>query len=209
MGRVVYVREKKTKAGQAGWWPQKKRIEVVTTFKTCGSVTITAGMTGVPVDTINTWKRQPWWNELLAELSYEDNTKLDAKLEKVMDKALDQVMDRLENGEYMYDPRTGKVVRIPAKLRDVGKVVNDTIDKRSLIKRAVNGSDSNKNINADHLIQLAKAFAEFSTGKKETEVPKALYEGEYAEIIEENNGEMQIEEDRESETSTTEEVKES
>lgn len=207
MGRVVYVRDKKTKAGQPGFWPEKKRIEVATTFKTCGSVPITAGMTGVPIDTINTWKKQPWWKEMLDELSYEDNTKLDAKLEKVMDKALDQVMDRLENGEYMYDPRTGKVKRIPAKLRDVGKVVNDTIDKRSLLKRNGGRTESDKTITADHLIELAKAFAEFSTGKKETEIPKSLYEGEYTEYIEENNGEMQDEESDESfETSTTKEV---
>jgi len=146
-------------------------------------------MTGVPIDTINTWKKQPWWKEMLDELSYEDNTKLDAKLEKVMDKALDQVMDRLENGEYMYDPRTGKVKRIPAKLRDVGKVVNDTIDKRSLLKRNGGRTESDKTITADHLIELAKAFAEFSTGKKETEIPKSLYEGEYTEYVEEENGE--------------------
>lgn len=199
VGRAVWIRDKKTKAGQPGFWPQKKRIEVVTTFKTCGNVPMTAGMTGVPIDTINTWKKQPWWKEMLDELTYEDNTKLDSKLEKVMDKALDQVMDRLENGEFMYDPRTGKVTRIPAKLRDVQKVVTDSIDKRSLLKRKNGPQESEKTINADHLIQLAKAFAEFSTGKKSTEIPPSLYEGEYAEIIGEDNGEMQ-------ESETSEEV---
>lgn len=194
MGRAVWIRDKKTKAGQPGFWPEKKRIEVVTTFKTCGNVPMTAGMTGVPKDTINTWKKQAWWKEMLDELTYEDNTKLDSKLEKVMDKALDQVMDRLENGEFMYDPRTGKVTRIPAKLRDVQKVVNDSIDKRALIKRKGGGQESEKTVNADHLIMLAKAFAEFSTGKKSTEIPPSLYEGEYTEYVENNDEEMQDEE---------------
>ena len=186
---MVWVAEKKTKANQPGFWPEKKKIEVATTFKTCGNVPMTSAMTGVPTHTIVYWKKQAWWKEMLDDLAYEDNTKLDTKLEKVMDRALDQVMDRLENGEFMYDPRTGKVVRIPAKLRDVQKVVTDNIDKRALLKRKNSHQESDKTVNADHLIMLAKAFAEFSTGKKATEIPPSLYEGDYAEIVGEDNGE--------------------
>ena len=184
LGYLVYVKSKKTKAGQPGHWPEKKKIEVATTYKTCGSVALTASMTQVPRDTVKHWMKQPWWSEMLNELSYEDNTKLDSKLEKVMDKALDQVMDRLENGDLMYDPRTGKVTRIPAKLRDVGKIVNDSIDKRLLIKK-VNApkEESTKQITADHLVQLAKAFAQFSTGKKQGDKPGTLYEGEAVEVL--------------------------
>jgi len=143
-------------------------------------------MTGVPVETLRVWKRSDWWATNAAEMQQENNLELDQKLTKVMDKALDQVMDRLENGEYMYDPRTGKVKRIPAKLRDTGKILNDMIDKKQLIKKTVrDNTDTKQQITADHLVQLAKAFAEFSTGKKQDETPSQIIEGEYKEHLEE------------------------
>lgn len=143
-------------------------------------------MTGVPVETLRVWKRSDWWATQAAEMQQENNLELDQKLTKVMDKALDQVMDRLENGEYMYDPRTGKVKRIPAKLRDTGKILNDMIDKKQLIKKTVrDNTDTKQQITADHLVQLARAFAEFSTGKKQDEKPSQIIEGEYKEHLEE------------------------
>lgn len=143
-------------------------------------------MTGVPVETLRVWKRSDWWATQAAEMQQEGNIELDQKLTKVMDKALESVMDRLENGEYMYDPRTGKVKRIPAKLRDTGKILNDMIDKKQLIKKTVrDNTDTKQQITADHLVQLARAFAEFSTGKKQDEKPSQIIEGEYKEHLEE------------------------
>ncbi len=195
MGYTVYVRTKKNKAGEPGWWPEKKRTEVVTTYLTTGKIPITSAMTGVPVDTIKTWKKQDWWKKLEEELSYEDNLELNSKVKNVMEKSLDQVMDRLENGEYYYDPRTGKVKRVPAKLRDVNKVMTDMIDKSMLLKRVRTEkvTETKQQITADHLIQLAKAFSEFSTGKKEQEkvIKGEVYEGDVVhELIEEKNNGM-------------------
>lgn len=180
MGYRVYVKEKKTKAHQPGWWDEKKRIEVVTTYLTCGDMKLTSGMTGVPYETIHTWKKQPWWKKYTEELSSENNLQLDAKLTKVMDKALDQVMDRLENGEFMYDPRTGQVKRVPAKLRDAGKVLNDVIDKKQLIKKQeqIINNQKRQEVTVDHLAQLAKAFSEFASGKKQEEKIISVIDGD-------------------------------
>lgn len=186
MGYYVYVKNKKTKQGQPGHWSEKKKLECLTTFLTTGKLSLTSAMTGVPVETLRVWKRSDWWATNAAEMQQEGNIELDQKLTKVMDKALEAVMDRLENGEYMYDPRTGKVKRIPAKLRDTGKILNDMIDKKQLIKKTVrDNTDTKQQITADHLVQLAKAFAEFSTGKKQDEVPSQIIEGEYKEHLEE------------------------
>lgn len=142
-------------------------------------------MTGVPVETIRVWKRSDWWKKLVDEMQYETNVELDTKLTKVMDKALDQVMDRLENGEYMYDPRTGKVKRIPAKLRDVGKIANDMVDKKQLIRKQERQKQDGPHIQvtADHLLKLAQEFAKFATGKDIDEKPGVLIEGESTEIL--------------------------
>lgn len=194
MGYLVYVRNKKTKAGQPGWWSDKKRLEVVTTYLTTGKKPITSAITGVPVETIKTWMRQDWWKKMVEEVQYEDNIELDDKLKKVMDKALDQVMDRLENGEFYYDPRTGKVKRVPAKLRDVNKVMTDMVDKRQLIKKTKQErtQPQQQQITADHLVQLAQAFAQFSTGKAPIEKIGPVYENDIQEkLVEENDNGLQ------------------
>jgi hypothetical protein len=103
-----------------------------------------------------------------------------------MDKALDAVLDRIENGEYMYDPRSGDIVRVPAKLRDVQKVAGDMIDKKQLLEKVSKGKEEQKQqITADHLVMLAKEFAKFATGKEvpESQDIKSVIEGEHTEIF--------------------------
>jgi len=165
---LVYIRKKKTKPHEAGWWDDKKKLEAVTTYLGAGTLELTSAIINVPVQTLRSWKRTDWWKQYLEDLQYEDNLKLDTKLEKIMNKSLDAVLDRVENGDVMYDPRTGKQVRIPAKLRDVQKVTNDLIDKRQLLRKVNVRAEKEPapQVTADHLVQLAQAFAQFATGTK-------------------------------------------
>lgn len=165
---VVYIRKKKTKPMEGGWWDDKKKFEAVTTYLGAGTLELTSAIINVPVATLRNWKRTDWWKKYTEELQYEDNIQLDSKLEKIMNKSLDAVLDRVENGDVMYDPRTGKQVRIPAKLRDVQKVTTDIIDKRQLLRKMnkPQQQEASTQVTADHLVQLAQAFAQFASGKK-------------------------------------------
>lgn len=187
MGRMVYIRTKKTKAGQPGWWPEKKKIEVLTTFLATGSQAHTSAITGVPEETIRVWRKSEWWAERTKEFKSDNSLVLDNKLTKIMDKALDAVVDRIENGEFMYDPRSGDVVRVPAKLRDVQKVASDMIDKKTLLEKVTKAKEETKqNITADHLVLLAREFAKFANGGKETPEAmdlKTVIEGEHQEVF--------------------------
>ena len=195
MGRLVYIRNKKTKPfnpktgeGERGTWPEKKRIEALTTFLATGSQAHTAAITGIPEPTIATWRKQEWWAERMKDIKDGETIALDKRLSKVMDKALDAVLDRVENGEYMYDPRTGDIVRVPAKLRDVQKVAGDMIDKKQLLAKIAAGKEeSKKQITADHLVLLAKEFAKFANGGKapsEAMDVSSVIEGDHTEIFE-------------------------
>ena len=183
MGYRIYIKTRKTKAGQPGVWPENKRIEAVTTYLTTGNWRLTESITGIPEITLKSWANKPWWKEYKADIQSQETIVLDKKLEKVMDKALDSVMDRLENGEFIYDEKTGKVKRVPPKLRDTNKVLTDMIDKRSLIKKINKAPEENKQITADHLVQLAQAFAQFTTGKKPEEKIANVYEGQAKELF--------------------------
>lgn len=190
-GRTVYIKEKKNGPGKKGvQWPEAKRLEVVTTYLSCGSLQMTSVMTTVPIDTLNSWKRQPWWKQYIEELQQEEATALSNRLSKVLDKSLLKVEKMLEEGEEVYNPKTNSTVRVPVRIRDAHKISSDLIDKRQRILEAHNkqkSKDENKHqqVTADHLVQLAKAFAEMATGKKQPEPLPPIIEGEYKETLEE------------------------
>ena len=180
MGKYVYVREKKTKADQPGWWPEKKKIEVVTAWMSLGSIPLASATTGVPIETIRTWRRMPWWNEMTQNIKDEDNQELDAKFTKIVRKTLDVIDDRIENGNFQLDPKTGRVVRVPVNLRDTHRVMSDLVDKRKVIRNEPTKSESNEGVN-DRLVKLAAQFAEFALGKKDMELKQTgpIYEGDW------------------------------
>ena len=175
MGKFVYIKNNKTKAHQLGHWKEAKRIEVVTLFLSIGSMTEVAKITGVPYPTIEGWRRQDWWKELVEKMQAEDDQKLDAKTTKLIDKALEQLMDRIENGEHIYDQKTGKVKRMPAKLRDLNTAFNTILDKRQLLRNKPT-KIVEQHSTAAQLQNLAESFAKF--------VQKSIPEPDLVEYIE-------------------------
>src|SRR5437867_4479100 len=116
------------------WWSEAKRIEVVTSFLVLGKMPLVASVTGVPIGTIRRWRYEPWWTELVDQIQTESDQELDAKLETRISKVLDLVNDRLDNGDFMYDPRTGEFVRRPVSIKDGWTVGRDMLDLRSKIR---------------------------------------------------------------------------
>jgi glutamine synthetase len=152
------------------WWSENKRIEVVTTWLALGKIPLVAACTKVPEGTIRQWRTQPWWKELELSIQTESDQELDAKLAKRIDKALDVVWDRLENGDFMYDPKLGEFVRKPVGLKDVNKVMVDMMDKRLLIRKQPKEMQSQEAVK-DILTNLAKEFASMARAKAKTLVP--------------------------------------
>lgn len=133
-----------------------------------------------------------WWKELIAKIRSEEDQVLDAKLSKTMDKALEQLMDRLENGEYIYDQKTGKIKRMPAKLRDLNIAFNNVLDKRQLIRKQPTKIVEQQST-ALALQQLADSFAKF-VNKNEKELPTCeLIEGET--VVQGDDGVYEIKEE--------------
>lgn len=151
-----------------GVWSEKKKLEALTLFVSTGSITMTASQLNIPFNTVQTWSKKDWWKDKIKEIQSEDYDKLDAKLTKALDKALDSVMDRIEKGEYIYDPKTGKTKLMPAKLRDLNTAFNSLMDKRQLIRRMPT-KIIEQSSTATQLQQLAEHFSQFVTGKVKTE----------------------------------------
>ena len=180
-GKLVYVKAKKTQPHQGGHWSDKKKYEAVCLWIAGMQMTKIAVELNVPLETIKKWRIASWWADIVKDVQSEDKQQLDAKLTKILDKSLDTIMDRLENGEYIYDQKTGKIKRAPTKLRDATIAMNAVMDKRQLIRKEptkiVEGSTTNQ-----QLANLAKQFQEFVTGKvipeKQEELVAEFIEGE-------------------------------
>lgn len=159
----------RSKSNPQGFWSDRKKIEVVTTYLALGKAPMVEAVTGVPQQTIRIWKMQPWWKELEEEIRREENLELDSRLGKIVDKSLEVVMDRLENGDFTLNSKTGKVSRIPVKLRDATMASNALIDKRQLIRKNPIEKAQHQQQFEDRLLKLAEQFAEFAIGKKKNE----------------------------------------
>lgn len=164
-GRSVYIRKKKV-PGEGGWWPENKKIEAVTAYLSTGSPLIASAMTKVPTRTIEHWKKSVWWKEMVAKIQDEDNQELDAKYTKIIKKTLAVIDDRIDNGNFQFDPKTGRVVRIPVNLRDTHRVMSDLVNQRGLIRKEPQKVEENAGTVNDRLLTLAEQFAKFALGKQ-------------------------------------------
>lgn len=192
MGKFVYVKNNKTKAFQPGHWKESKKIEAVTTYLSTGNLSETARMLGVPIRTLESWKISDWWKEIVKRIQSDEDQELDAKTSKVINKALDNLMDRIENGEYIYDQKTGQLKRTPAKLRDLNTAFNNLLDKRQLLRNKPTRIVEQQST-AVQLQNLAEQFKQF-TNKQTKELPDREYiEGDT--VVQDESGTYVLKED--------------
>ncbi len=140
-------------------YSDKKKTEAVVTYLAVGKLPLVSAVVDVPVATLRQWRTMPWWKEIEQEIRREDEYELDTKLSKIIDKSLDAVAERIENGEFKLV--NGKVLRVPASLKDVHRVSVDLVDKRNLI-RGKPTSRVEKTEVVDTMTRLAAQFAEWA-----------------------------------------------
>lgn len=155
-------------------WPMEKKIEVVSQYLVLGNMKMVAAMTGVTHDLIRQWKGQSWWKELEAEIRQTQNIELDTKLSRIVDKSLDAVLDRVENGDFIYDQKSGEIRRKPVNLRDVARVSVDMVSKRELLR---GGQDKRQEGTQISVVEQLKLLAdEFSKWQKKVTIDVPMVE---------------------------------
>lgn len=178
-----------------GWYSDALKMKVACTYALTGNSRRTSEMTKVPEGTIRAWKSTEWWHEIMSRIREEQNEELDAKLTKLVDKALDAVNDRLENGDYVYNAKTGSLSRKPVSMKDLAIVTAITVDKRQLL-RGEPTSRVEKVSENEKLSRLQQEFRKFSEAKEITsqavEIEEELAEEE--ELSQEEIAEIENEE---------------
>ena len=155
---MPYVRLKKTKPNQKGWWSEDKKLEVLQAYLTLGQLTLAAASSNVPLPTAKEWKTSQWWRDTEADLRRSGNIKLSAKLKSIVADSLVQLEDRVTQGDYVFD-RKGNIVRKQISAEHANKIATQLID-RSLIldKAAIETKEDDVGIEA-RLDRLAKQVA--------------------------------------------------
>ena len=127
-------RNRKKKPGTQAWWSDNQRIELVTTYLATGNLALSAATHQIPEPTARRWKQMPWWKQMVTDIRDNENLQLDAKLSKVVNKSVEALLDRVENGDFQYDQREGRMIRKPISARDASSVTRDMIDRRELLQ---------------------------------------------------------------------------
>lgn len=128
---------KKPTDGKAARWSDKQKFEAVVSYLMMGNWVIVSDHTGVPVDTLRHWKQQEWWKEMEAQIRSQKNIEVSGKLRRLVDKAFKEVEDRVENGDWHYNYRTGKVERRPVSAKTAGEILVKALDKQVLIDKLI------------------------------------------------------------------------
>lgn len=147
-------------------WSDKQKVEAVQHYLLVGNLALTARVMGIPEITIRQWKTTEWWKNVVEDLKLQENMQLSSKLKNLVEASLLQVSDRLENGDFMYDQKTGQMIRKPVNIRDAHKVATDLMEKRTMLEKAA--APAQESVQDDNrLEQLAEKFASFVLKKTE------------------------------------------
>jgi hypothetical protein len=144
-------------------WPDKVRKKVVRTWLQTGNLEVTAKLCKIPYDTVHNWRyRQQWWKDLVDQFQDEADVAMAGRIKKLLGKSVEQLEDRIENGDSILDSKTGDVIKVPLKARDLTNTVKVLSDREDiLIGRQVKEATQTEQI-TDKLAMLAKEFAKFS-----------------------------------------------
>lgn len=147
-------------------WPKEQKLAAVTQYLALGNMRLVSATTGIDYGLLRKWKMEDWWKEFEREIRNTDNLQLDTKLTKIVDRSLEAVADRLENGDYIYDSKTGRMERKPVAMKDAAKVSVDLLTKRELLRgNATSRTETTAVPVADQLKFLAAEFARMTSGK--------------------------------------------
>lgn len=179
--------------GNRKHYTDKEKMNAVCVFAVAGNSRRVAEITKIPETTIRAWKMTEWWNEIANRILVEQDEELDTKLTALVDKAVGQVNDRLENGNYVYNPKLDKLIRKPVDAKELAIVTAISIDKRQLL-RGQPTARIEKVSQDERLLKLSEQFKQFSKAKEIVHVEEVE---EVVEVDEEDfghNGDLTINE---------------
>lgn len=181
--RKYLKRVKRDPQAKGKYWGDSQKLEAVKCWMLTGNMAATAAALDIPLVTVKHWRYSKWWDDLVSQIRQENNMALTARLKKIAAKSLDLVEDRLENGDWILNNKTGKLVQKPVGIKDLGNITNMSLVHVDKIEGSPQReADTKKAI--DQLSLLALKFEEFSKKKAPVNVTDVIYVTEESSIAE-------------------------
>lgn len=145
-------------------WSDSQKLEAVQTYLILGSLKLTSGALKIPFDTLKVWKASQWWKDMLEELRVQEDLQLSNRLKKIITRSYDVLEDRLENGDFVFDQKTGVMRRKPVSMKDATQVAMHLSEARTeLVDRHLGGQSVTEDKIEKTLANLAEQFAKIAT----------------------------------------------
>ncbi len=161
----VIVRRVDKKTPGNGWWSEKERLQAASAFVVIGNYRLTAAAVNIPEETIRRWALADWWKEALDEIRKSSKIELTGKIANVINKTMLQLEDRVENGDFFYDPKTGKFIRKPINASVASKIAGDLITKTLVLEKEVTQERVSDEGLEDRLKKLKDEMLRFAGAK--------------------------------------------
>ncbi len=161
----VIVRRVDKKTPGNGWWSEKERLQAASAFVVIGNYRLTAAAVNIPEETIRRWALADWWKEALDEIRKSSKIELTGKISNVINKTMLQLEDRVENGDFFYDPKTGKFIRKPINASVASKIAGDLITKTLVLEKEVTQERVSDEGLEDRLKKLKDEMLRFAGAK--------------------------------------------
>lgn len=146
-------------------YTEGEKFKVMTTYVMLGSLVDTAKETGISIDTIKSWKKQAWWNRMLAQVRGEENAKISARYRAIVLKTQDKLLERIEKGDVTVS-KDGQEVLVPVKARDLAVIAG-------IATQQVERLDTEKTVEdtltvQERLTKIAEELVKMALKKRET-----------------------------------------
>ena len=114
--------------------PREDRYKAAAALVATGNSKAASRESGIPASTIRHWSQNDDDFQMMCqEIRIEFGEKIQSKLAEIIDESADQTLDRIRNGDVIRDPKTGELVRVPIKGRDLAIIGAVAFDKHRLI----------------------------------------------------------------------------
>ena len=163
-------RPKKTRA-KPGWYPIETKVSAACLYAVTGSLQEASTHTGIPVPHLRSMVTEVWWDDMVRQVRKEENDQITAKMTKIVENSLLSIEDRIANGDHVIHPKTGEIIRVPVKMRDISGHIGVLVDKRNLLRGEAT-SITERVSQEDMLKNLGDKFEQFAKklGHKEPEL---------------------------------------
>jgi hypothetical protein len=139
-----------------------KRMEVVARYMLLGNMRAVSEQTGVAYQTLMDWKSSDWWPDLVQQLKRQKSQKQTDNIISLIDQSLEVMKDRLDNGDFVFDQKTGQVVRKPVSVRDATAIATALLQRQTAIEQMEQKYAQEQLSVKETLVQLANEFKKYN-----------------------------------------------